>query len=192
MKDYLVVYAHPNPKSFNHAILESVGERLGELNRTYDVRELYALKFNPVLAGDDFAALQKGKLPQDIQTEQEYIRNAKTLLFIYPIWWFGMPAVLKGYIDRVFSYGFAYDIDPKIGLRGLLRDKKVMIINTTGGPEANYQKFGFNDALKKTTEVGTFELCAMKVVMHKYFYGVPSVTDEARKAMLKEIEGMKL
>ena len=192
MKDYLVVYAHPNPKSFNHAILTAVGKRLGDLSKTYDVRELYALKFNPVLAGDDFAAIQSKKLPQDILTEQEYIRNAEALLFIYPIWWFGMPAILKGYIDRVFSYGFAYDVDPKEGLRGLLPEKDVVIINTTGGPEKNYKKIGFTDALKKTTDVGTFGLCGMKVVMHKYFYGVTTVSLEVRKAMLEEIGEMKL
>lgn len=186
--DYLIIYAHPNPKSFNHAILEEVEKKLRQAGKTYQVRDIYALKFNPILAGPDFVALKNGQPLPDIKSEQDLIRQVKTLIFIHPIWWFNMPAILKGYIDRVFSHGFAYAADEKEGLKGLLTDKQVVILNTTGGPEENYKKFGFNEALKSTIEIGTFGLCGMKVALHKYFYAVPTVSQETRVKMLAEIK----
>lgn len=188
---YLIVYAHPNPKSFNHAIREIVEDKLRKDNGQFDVRDLYEIKFNPVLSGSDFVSFKQGQAPPDIKREQEYVKNADTLIFIYPIWWFGMPAILKGYIDRVFSYGFAYAADEK-GLRGLLTDKKVIVFNTTGGSEEDYAQRGYKDALKKTTEIGTLQVCGMKVILHKYFHAVPSITNEARIKMLEDLKGIAL
>ena len=70
---YLVVYAHPNQKSFNHAIKEAVVEELSIAGKETSVRDLYALDFNPVLKGEDFIALQKGTVLDDVKEEQEYI-----------------------------------------------------------------------------------------------------------------------
>jgi len=117
--NYLIVYAHPNPKSFNHAIKERVEAKLKKEKKKYSVRDLYAMKWNPVLGGADFEVMQGGKTPEDIKAEQNYIKEADVVIFIHPIWWFGMPAVLKGYVDRVFSYGFAYEVG-KEGVKGIL------------------------------------------------------------------------
>ena len=188
---HLIIYAHPNPKSFNHAVKEIVEEKLRAAGQEVEVRDLYAMGFDAVLKGSDFISFKQGKTPPDIQREQEYIRKAGTLIFIHPVWWFSMPAILKGYIDRVFSHGFAYATTGE-SLKGLLSDKKAMIFNTTGGSEETYESFGFADALKKTMETGTFGVCGMEVVLHKYFHAVPFVSDEVRKKMLDELRGMKL
>ena len=188
---YLIIYAHPNPKSFNHAIKEIVEEKLNKAGNSCQTRDLYGIGFNPELSADDFVAWQQGKALVDIQREQDYIRNSDILIFVHPIWWFNMPAILKGYIDRVFSYGFAYAANEN-GPYGLLTDKKVILINTTGGAEENYVKNGYKEALRKTIEEGTFGFCGMKVIMHRYFYAVPSVTDQAREKMLEELKGTSL
>lgn len=184
---YAIIYAHPNPKSFNHAIKVEVEANLKKAGRESVVRDLYALKFNPVLDAGDFIALSKGAPLPDVQAEQKIIREAETFIIIHPVWWFGMPAILKGYIDRVFSRGFAYDYNAT-GVMGLLKDKKVVIINTTGGTEETYLNFGFKDAVQKNIDTGTFGLCGMSVTLHKFFYGVPAVTDDVRKKMLEEIK----
>ena len=188
---YLIVYAHPNPKSFNHAIKEKVEARLKREGAQYDVRDLYELGFDPVLKGSDFAGFKQGKPSEDIKREQEFIKNADTLIFIHPVWWFGPPAVLKGYIDRVFSFGFAYTADEK-GLRGLLNGKKAVILNTTGGSEADYKEKGFKDALGKTMDIGTFGLCGIEVRLHKFFHAVPAVSNDTREKMLQEIDTLPL
>lgn len=187
---YLIVYAHPNPKSFNHAIKEQVETTLKKQAKQYSVRDLYMVKWNPVLGGADLKVSEQEKIPEDIKKEQQYIKEADVFIFIHPIWWFGMPAVLKGYIDRVFSYGFAYEVGPE-GIKGLLPGKKVIILNTTGGPEENYLKYGFKDALTKVFRDGIYEFCAMKVVLHKFFYAVPTISDEARKKLLAEIDDLE-
>jgi len=188
---YLIIYAHPNPTSFNHAIKGIVEEKLNKAGNSFETRDLYGIGFNPQLSGNDFVSWQQGQFLLDIKAEQDYIRNSDILIFIHPIWWFNMPAILKGYIDRVFSYGFAYSAKEK-GPYGLLTDKKVILINTTGGAEENYLKYGYKEALKKTIEDGIFGFCGVKVIMHRYFYAVPYVSDQAREKMLEELKGISL
>ncbi len=188
---YLIVYAHPYPKSFNHAILETLTERFKKEKRAFEVRDLYEIGFAPALTGKDLIGFKEGRTAPDIAAEQSHVAGADTLIFIYPVWWFGMPAILKGYIDRVLSFGFAYTFDGK-NIKGLLPGKKVAILNTTGGPEEVYTSGGFKEALGKTTDAGIFGLCGMNVILHKYFYEVPVVSADARKAMLEEIKSLNL
>jgi NAD(P)H dehydrogenase (quinone) len=188
----VIVYAHPNPASFNHAVLEILQEKLAAPGHDVAVRDLYAGGFDPLLKASDFEAFQKGTVPPDIRTEQDLIREAGLLCFVFPVWWFQMPAVLKGYVDRVFSRGFAYDVDPEKGLTGLLDGKKCMVVKTTGGPEEQYEANGLSEALHRTLIAGNFEFCGLEVVLHHTFYAVPFVDRAAREAMLAQFREMKL
>ena len=76
---YLIIYAHPNPGSFNHAILETISEELKNNNKDFTLRDLYNIHFNPILKAEDLVAIQNGVVPHDIKTEQDYIRSADTL-----------------------------------------------------------------------------------------------------------------
>lgn len=100
----LIIYSHPNPKSFNAAIKQTVEEFLKEKGIEYSIRDLYIIGFNPVLSADDFIALQQGNSLEDVKKEQEFIKNADILILIFPMWWYSFPAILKGYIDGVFSH----------------------------------------------------------------------------------------
>ena len=130
---YVILYAHPNPKSFNHAILARVEANLKRDRKEYVVRDLYALNFKPVLEPADFVAMGGGSVRPDVAEEQRHIAAADKLIVIHPIWWFGMPAMLKGYIDRVFTGGFAYAYTAK-GVEGLLKGKRAIILNTPSNP----------------------------------------------------------
>ncbi len=184
--DFFIIYAHPNPKSFNHAIKENVENKLREKGKSFETRDLYALEFYPVMKPDDFIAIQQGTYLPDVKREQELISKAKRLIVIHPIWWYSMPAILKGYIDRVFSYGFAYTQTDK-GIEPLLTDKEIIIFNTLGETKEQCENSGICPCLKKTIG-GTFEFCGIKVLEHKFFFAVPYVTDEDRKQMLREVE----
>ena len=183
---YLIVYAHPNPKSFNHAILETISQELQKKKREFTVRDLYRIGFNPVLSTKDLLAIQDGAVPKDIKKEQNYISKADTLIFIFPIWWSAMPAMLKGYIDRVFSLGFAYDITED-EIIGLLKGKKVFIVTTTGASEEDYEKMGAFKMMNMSIDMAIFQFSGMKVIGHKYFSSVPNVSQQDRKKMLKEL-----
>jgi NAD(P)H dehydrogenase (quinone) len=183
---HLIVYSHPNPKSFNHAVYETYVEALKKKGHEVRVRDLYAIDFDPVLKGSDFEAMQKGQLPKDIIDEQQNIQWAEIVTFIFPIWWTGLPARVKGYIDRVFLHGFAYAVDEN-GVKGLLSDKKVFVFNTTGTPQSIYDGNGMFNSMSQTIDMGIFKFCAMEVVGHKFFAGVPGATNEARAEMLAEV-----
>lgn len=185
---HLIVYAHPNPKSFNHAILETTVNSLESKGHEVVVRDLYALNFNPVLQGSDFEALQAGKTPVDIKQEHGYISNAEVITLIYPIWWTGIPAILKGYIDRVFSYGFAYKYSEEGIPIGLLAGKKGFIINTQGTPAEYYDSTGMTNAMKKTSDIGIFGFCGVESVGHVFFGAVPAVDDTTRRGMLESLK----
>ena len=96
---HLIVYCHPNPESFNHAILTTLSKALREAGHELRVRDLYALGFDPVLTGSELASVQKGEIPDDVRAEQEHVSWAEVITFVFPLWWAGMPAMLKGYLE---------------------------------------------------------------------------------------------
>ena len=137
---HLVLYCHPDSKSFCHAILENVVETLRGKGHEVRVKDLYAEGFDPILKGSDFAAFQAGKTPPDIKAEQDHIVWAETITVIHPVWWTSLPAMLKGYIDRVFALGFAYAFGPD-GPKGLLGGRKVVIFSTQGAAQRGVRRF---------------------------------------------------
>src|SRR3990170_453478 len=104
----LVVYAHPNSNSFNHAVLESFTKGLKDGGHIFEVTDLYAIKFNPSLALKDFAQFTGEQMPEDVLDQQSKVARADALAFVFPIWYIFYPAIVKGWIDRVLSHGFAY------------------------------------------------------------------------------------
>ena len=186
---HLIIYSHPNPESFNHAILETYVDTLKDAGHEVRVRDLYAESFDPVLKGEDLATMAAGEIPESVKGEQAHVAWADVLTFIYPLWWAGPPAIAKGYLDRVFSAGFAYSFGPE-GLQRLLTDKQVATIVTIGDTEENYEKKRFFGCMDKLMDEVTFDFSGIQPLWHKYFGSVPLVSDDERKKMLEEIRGL--
>ena len=184
----LVVYTHPNPDSFNHAILEHLVESLKEENKEFDVVDLYGTNFDPILKVDDFIQFREG-IPPDVTDHQKRITNATNIIFIHPTWWGGFPAMLKGYLDRVFSLGFAYRMG-ETQPEGLLLDKKVIFIRTTALPEVAYRVSGVEDLIRTLLTYKFVTVCGVKDLEHHVFYEVPSVSDQVRKQYLEEVRNV--
>jgi len=185
----LIVIAHPNADSFNHAIKEHIKAALEEHNHWVKVRDLYALEFDPVLSKEELNRYnsQEGEIPPDVKAEQEEILWADQLIFIYPTWWWSMPALMKGYFDRVFLPGFAFKVEEN-GIVGLLEGKKAWIIQTTGSDQAYIEENHLDIMIKKPMEIGLFNFCGIEVVNHQLFAGVPFVSEEERKAILESLK----
>ena len=164
----LIVYAHPNSGSLNHFFKQTVLEILQESGEEIAVRDLNEINFNPVLSLEDMNGQRMGTVADDVQTEQDFITWADRIIFIYPIWWTGMPAIMKGYIDRVFSYGFAYRYDQGVQ-KGLLTGKKTIIINSHGKSNAEYEAMGMDKALILTSDTGIFTYSGLEIQQHFYF-----------------------
>jgi NAD(P)H dehydrogenase (quinone) len=184
----LVVVAHPNPASFNKSgILETVKKTLAEKGNEVRVRDLYELNFNPVLSSSDFAGFQSGNIPADIKVEQEHIKWANNIVLIAPIWWIGRPAILQGYYDRVFSFGFAFTVGEQ-GAVGLLKNEKALVINTAGSPEFVYDGWpNSKELLARPTVEGVLAYSGIKNVQQVQFFGVATSTLEQREEMLAKV-----
>lgn len=164
----LIVYAHPNSGSLNHFFKQTVLESLQESGEEIAIRDLNEINFNPVLSLEDMNGQRMGTVADDVQTEQDFITWADRIIFIYPIWWTGMPAIMKGYIDRVFSYGFAYRYDQGVQ-KGLLTGKKTIIINSHGKSNPEYEAMGMDKALILTSDTGIFTYSGLEIQQHFYF-----------------------
>lgn len=179
----LIIYAHPNSASLNHFFKQTVLECLEKYGQEVVVRDLNAINFNPVLSLEDMQGQRMGKVADDVKTEQDFITWADRIIFIYPIWWTGMPSIMKGYIDRVFSYGFAYRYDKGIQ-KGLLTGKSTIIINSHGKSNTEYEAIGMDKALSLTSDIGIFNYCGLEIYNHYYF-------DQADRASAESISEWK-
>ncbi|MCO5159309.1 MAG: NAD(P)H-dependent oxidoreductase [Aquamicrobium sp.] len=156
----LIVYAHPEPKSFNGAMKHLAVETLAAAGHEVVVSDLYAMGFDPVagradmtgeltdpeffsLAAEQTAACQTGRIAPDIAAEMEKLKRADLVIFQFPVWWFGMPAILKGWADRVFARGFAYLPGRKYDT-GMFRGKLAMVAATTGTSADTYAPDGID------------------------------------------------
>lgn len=180
---HLIVYAHPNGASLNGQIKNTVESTLLQKGHQVVVRNLNELGFNPVLSSGDILCQLTGTTSHDIAVEQQFISWADCITFIYPIWWTGMPAIMKGYIDRVFTYGFAYRYDKGVQ-KGLLTGKSTIIINTHGKSKQEYEQNGMHTALLMTSDKGIFEYCGFDVKQHLFF-------DGADRAYTEKVENWK-
>ncbi|PKM78149.1 MAG: flavodoxin family protein [Firmicutes bacterium HGW-Firmicutes-15] len=182
----VVIYAHPNPMSFNAAITAVVKEELEKKGAEIIFKDLYAMNWNPVLSAGDFEGYHRGNVPEEIKTEQADISWADALIMVAPVWWTSVPAILKGYIDRVFSIGFAYEYSAA-GPRGMLNGKKALLITTSGTDERAAQQNGMVDLITKSVVNAVFGFSGFAQYQHKNFFAVPTVADNVRKEMLTEL-----
>jgi NAD(P)H dehydrogenase (quinone) len=180
----LVIYAHFNPKSFNHAILEAFTKGLKDGGHTYDIVDLYDIKFDPCTKPEDLAQFSGGEMPRDVLHQQEKVSVADGLVFIFPRYDWTYPAILKGWIQRVFSYGYAYRMSEK-GIEGLLHPNKALLISTTNAPQEFYEKSGLDDAYKKISNTSLKDYSGIDDVNHVTFYSLSGIDDESRMKYLE-------
>lgn len=177
----LIISAHPNPKSFNAHLLKQVRENIDKSHKV-QVLDLYTEKFNPVLHFDD--KHRRRDLVSDPETAKyrSLVTWADQFIFIFPIWWSGMPAILKGFIDRVFVAGFAYH-NTKIGLKGHLKGK-AWIITTHNTPSFITL---FSQDYGKVLKSQILKPCGISPVTISQITGVENISDQERQRDLAKI-----
>ncbi len=165
-----IIHAHPEPKSLNGALKDLAVESLRDLGHQVQVSDLYAMGWKAVADGGDFHdrenpermfygreskhAFLGGSQREDVVAEQEKLLWADAVILQFPLWWFSMPAILKGWFERVYAYGFAYGVGQHGGERwgdrygeGTLLGRRALVSMTVGGREAHYTDRGVNGAL---------------------------------------------
>ncbi|MDN9009783.1 NAD(P)H-dependent oxidoreductase [Brevibacillus laterosporus] len=183
----VILFAHPGTKSFNHAILQQVTESLHKHGITPSLRNLYEQKFSPIFSPADMQALEQEQVPKAIEEEQTILSESDLLIMIYPVWWWSQPAILKGYIDRIFSDGFAFQYE-KNGPVGLLTGKQALVFTTTRESQREMQANGLDEVVKKQVVDGILRFSGFEPVIYHNFAEVPYVEEAIRENYLQQVD----
>jgi NAD(P)H dehydrogenase (quinone) len=166
---HLVVVAHPVENSFTMGLTRAYAtelESLGHSQKTYD---LYRMGFSPILAARELApAGADHPASVDVAQAQDDLLAADVLTIVYPLWWLSMPAMMKGFIDRVFARGFAYDSRDGV-VHGLLAGKKAILITLSGAPLPLLAKSGGWNAVQVLQDTHVFRSTGFDLLEHLHF-----------------------
>ena len=185
----LIIYAHPWDGSYGHAILESAKSGLTKAGTPFEVIDLHAEGFNPIMTGPELACYSKG-LSKDpkVAEYQKKIEAATSLIIIHPVWWTSMPAILKGFFDKVLLKGWAYETGPMGSLKGKIANiEKAVVISTMNAP-GWYYRFLMGNVLKHELINGCLKTCGIRKVQWIPLSGVISVKKDVREKWLRQIE----
>jgi NAD(P)H dehydrogenase (quinone) len=161
----LIVYAHQEPTSFNHALLETAVKTLTEAGHEVEVSDLYAMNFEARATRADFLEMRDAErfgysreqyyanrtntFAPDIAAEIDKLKRCDTLILQFPLWWFSMPAIMKGWVDRVLANGFAYGGSTgQFFERGMMAGRRAMVVTTTGAPGVMFDPAGMCGAME--------------------------------------------
>jgi NAD(P)H dehydrogenase (quinone) len=200
----LVVYAHPEPTSFSAALKDEAVRTLAAKGFGVTVSDLYAEGFNPVAGRHDFTTVANdarfhyqaeqqhaalhGGFASDLAREQARLDAANLVVFVFPLWWGGVPAILKGWFDRVCAYGVAY-ADGKRFDSGFYRGRRAMFAITTGGTPERFSASGAYGELQHVlhgVRRCMLEYLGLEVLPPFVAYAAPRVTSEARERYLSD------
>lgn len=183
----LVVLGHPDPGSFNHAIAVTVCGRLKAMGHRVWFHDLCAEKFDPLLPRKEIP--EDGYVPDTIQAHCAELQSADGLVIIHPNWWGQPPAILKGWIDRVFRPDVAYRFEDGDGGEGvpvgLLKATAAVVINTSNTPDAR-ERSAFGDPLASIWKRCIFDLCGVREFHRRTFNVIITSTPDQREAWLNE------
>ncbi|TDH08254.1 hypothetical protein EPR50_G00095790 [Perca flavescens] len=205
-KKVLIVYAHQSSGSFNAAAKDAAVEVLAAQDCTVEVSDLFGKCFfsaGEVKNADHFRyaeetklAWEEGKLCADITEEQRKLTQADLVIFQFPMYWFTVPAIVKGWFDRVLTLGYAYTLEKRYS-QGIFKDKKAMLSFTTGSPESMFSANGINGDMNVTLwplQNGILHYCGFQVLAPQIFWAPSYVPSEARSTMLegwcKRLQGL--
>ncbi|TDT42165.1 NAD(P)H dehydrogenase (quinone) [Streptomyces sp. BK208] len=200
----LIVHAHPEPHSLNGSLKDIAVSTLEAAGHEVRVSDLYAMDWKAAVDAADYGehathplrvvpssgrAHEAGALTPDVAAEQEKLLWADTVVLQFPLWWYSMPAILKGWVDRVFTHRFAYGVgvhdETRYGERygeGTLRGRRAILSVTVGGPEAHYTDRGVNGPIEDLLfpiHHGILYYPGLEVLPPFVLYGADRITGSA-------------
>lgn len=185
---HAVILAHPAQQSLNREIASRYLRTARSLGHTVELRDLYAMDFDPCLKASEIPGPGAPVFGPEVQAERARLADVDVFAFVYPLWFNAPPAILKGYVDRVFSMGFGFQptfggTDP--GLTG----RKLISFTTSGAPDQWVQRTGALDHLTQAFDAHLAGVCGVTVVDHVHFGGmVTGITAEAFEEVVDTVE----
>lgn len=162
----LIVVSHPNPKSLTHAVAKRIVDGVISSNpeNSAEIADLAAENFDPRFSTSDISVLYRQQEPSaEITAEHARIDRSDALVLVYPIYWWSMPGLLKGWIDRVFTNGWAYDDIPNSKIVKKLRRLHVHLVALGGADMRTYARHGYFGSMKNQIDHGIFDYCGARV-----------------------------
>ena len=193
----LTVFAHPFTDKYPAAVMNAFHEPLREAGWEIDVCDLHAEGFDPRFTAADHDHFWGGALPDEIAAIHRRVEQADRLAFVYPVYWWGMPALMKGWIERTFTGGWAYVFGSGVEDRGkapptsLLGNRPTVLIGIGGSRKATYDKYGYAEAMRTQIDVGTFAYCGITDVQSHLLYDVEGPDAAPQRAeQLSDVRGV--
>lgn len=200
----LIVHAHPEPHSFSTAQMITAAQTLRDAGYRVDVLDLYSEAWAPALAPEEFApveghfkpqaeqirAVKEGTLDVAVKAHLDRLLATDLLVLSFPMWWFSLPAILKGWVDRVFVMGGVFGGDYGLFGDAALAGKRAMLLFTTGGPSESFRPggaFGSMDDFLFHIHRGMLEFVGFQVLDPVVTYGPARMTDQERTAALDAV-----
>lgn len=160
----LIVVGQHDPHSLTHALARQVANGLAEAGHSSEIADLASEGFDPRFGLADHAVHRRlAAPPTDVRKEQARIERADALVLVYPIYWWSLPALLKGWVERVFSNGWAFDYDGSTTVKKL-RGMKVHLVGVAGADRGTFERHGYGEAMRVQIEHGIFDYCGAEVL----------------------------
>lgn len=184
---HAVIFAHPKPDSFTAAVAETYAEAARALGHEAVVRDLYRMGFDPCLKAEEIPTPEGFKVAPDVAAERAVLDDADVFAFVYPFWFNAPPAILKGYVDRVFGMGFGFE-PAAGGTQALLDGRQLISFSSSGAPEDWVRDTGAMAALHTLFDNHLAGVCGLTVVDHIHVGGiVPGLTPEWMAQILDNV-----
>jgi NAD(P)H dehydrogenase (quinone) len=156
----LAVLSHPSRGSFSAAMLDAFVAGAHSGGHSVDVLDLHNEPFAMAFQAADLAQFSGAPMPSDVLTMQARIAAADALCFVYPVYWWTMPALMRGWVDRVFSAGWAYRVTDEAH-KGLLKNRPTIVLQMAGAREETVEQFGYGPAMRRLIDDGLFRYCGL-------------------------------
>jgi len=184
---HAVIIAHPNPKSFTHSVAHAYSAAIAAQGHEAVERDLYAMGFDPCLKREEVPTGAGYQTSPDAAAERARLADVDVFAFFYPWWFNAPPAILKGYIDRIFSTGFGYR--PGFGgTEPMLTGRKLISFSSSGAPDSWVRETGALNNLIAGFDRHLAGVCGLQFVDHVHLGGVvPDITEESVQDLLAEV-----
>ncbi|MBN2578962.1 MAG: NAD(P)H-dependent oxidoreductase [Pirellulales bacterium] len=182
----LLILGHQKSGSFCHAIANTARETLLSAGHEVVFHDLYAEKFNPILPHEEIP--KEAKIDPVVERHCDELRAADGYVIVHPNWWAMPPAVLKGWIDRVFRQGVAYQFGPT-GVEQLLAGRRAVVLTTSNTPRDDELRL-YGDPLENLWKNCIFGLCGVKNFHRRNFEPIILSTPGQRAAWLREVQNI--
>ena len=184
--NHAVIFAHPKPDSFTGSVARAYQRAATALNHSVIVRDLYGLGFDPRLAASELGR-DSYDVPPDVAEERALLREIDVFVLVYPLWLYAPPAMMKGYLERVFGFGFAYG-PGGTSANPMLGGRKLMVLTSSGLSKQWGTETGAFDALGSVFDRYFASVCGLELLEHLHLGNIAARRPEEILGYFRDVE----